>query len=123
MTLQAKLDVASAHGLSGAAVYIDIANAFAEVERCLIVEDLDSSMRLLEVLITSGIDADFAADIVKEVSDIGFWESHGASKHVQEQLKACLHKAVATYEGVKGCSIMHRGTGAGNPLADILFLE
>ena len=56
-----------------------------------------------------------------EVSDTSFWSSNGASRHLQDLIVATLSNWLASFEGTVGGCIMEQGTGAGNPLADVLF--
>ena len=60
--------------------------------------------------------------MVAEIADTSFWARNGASAHLEAQLGACLSNTFATFEGVAGRTRMARGTGAGNPLADLMFL-
>ena len=115
---QAAVDAAEAHGLSAISFYFDICCAFAEVRRCLVMQDFECQQRLVESLVGHGLDAQAAKIIVDEVADCGFWRKHGASEHLEAQLKACLSNSFTTLDGTPGGIKMLRGAGAGNPLAE-----
>ena len=68
-----------------------------------------------------GLEEQAAKLIVEEVAHCGFWREHGASEHLEAQLKACLSNSFTTIDGTAGENRMLRGTGAGNPLADLMF--
>ena len=59
------MDAAQARGLSSAAFFVDIASAFAEVQRCLVVEDFGSVVRLGGALVAQGIEEVLACEIAE----------------------------------------------------------
>ena len=85
------------------------------------MQDFECQQRLHKSLMEHGLDEQAAKMIVDEVADCGFWREHGASEHLEAQLQACLSNRSTTIDGTAGGIRMLRGTGAGNPLADLLF--
>ena len=83
---------------------------------------LASAACLRSALVQYGIPEGLADEIEDEVASATFRTEHGASEHLQAQLTACLANTFVTFDGVAGGTRMARGTGAGTPLADILFL-
>ena len=72
-------------------------------------------------LVEYGLDETMADEIIKDIADSGFWEKHGASPHLVEIMTECLRTHFRTSYGTPGGCLMKQGTGAGNPLADLLF--
>ena len=64
---------ADARNLSSISLYIDTRSAFAEVQRCLVVEDFNSKDVLHKALVAYGLGEDLVAGIIGEVADTGFW--------------------------------------------------
>ena len=112
---------ADARNMSSISLYIDIRSAFAEVQRCLVVEDFKSREVLRQALLVYGLGEDLVAGIVAEVADTGFWQQRGESEHLEAMLRATLENIFASLEGTPGGCRMPQGTGAGNPLADLMF--
>ena len=110
-----------AQKLSSVTLFIDISSAFAEVQRCLVSDDFRSREKLSEALRSYGLGGDIVQGIIDEVSNTGFWAENGAPLHLERMLQACLDNLYATFEGIPQGCVMHQGTGAGNPLADLLF--
>lgn len=123
MAYMAQLAAEGAGGaqlLTSVALYIDIASAFAEVHRCLVADDFKSRQTPKAALLRYQLVADMVDGIIAEVVDTGFECKHGATEHLERMLPACLENLFATFEGAAGGS-MPQGTGAGTPLADLLF--
>ena len=81
-----------------------------------------ASEKLLRAkLIEYGLEETMADEIIKDIADSGFWKRHGASPHLVEMMTECLRNTFSTFEGTPGGCLMNQGTGAGNPLADLLF--
>ena len=86
LSQQVAIHAAVAHGFAAAAFYIDIASAFSEFQRCLVVDDLDSEERLRATLLCFCIDEIQVDKVVREVADAGFWVANGAPDHLVAQL-------------------------------------
>ena len=80
-----------------------------------------SEALLRQKLIEYGLEPPIVDEIVGDIADSGFWERHGASPHLVEMMTECLRNAFSTFEGTAGGCRMVQGTGAGNPLADLMF--
>ena len=87
---------------------VDISSAFAEVERCLVVNDCASAERLKEALARYGVATALVDDMVAEIASTTFWAETGASAHLEAQLTACLANTFATFEGIAGGTRMAR---------------
>ena len=122
MAHTAAVAAADAAGLTSAAFYVDVASAFAEVERYLVVDDFASKEVLFKALTEYGLSEELAANVVAEVAVANMWSENGTSEHLEAMIAATLARAFATFEGTSGGACMRRGTGAGNPLADVVFL-
>ena len=70
----------------------------------------------------AGMPEPFARELVAELTSLAFWQEAGASEHLIALITEQLTCNVASYEGVDTATIMEYGTGAGNPIADILFV-
>ena len=110
-----------AQHLTSVTLYNGIASAFAEVQCCLVADDFNSRQTLRAALLQYGLVADMVDGIIAEVADTGFWRKHGAIEHLERMLAACLKNLFAIFEGTAGGCPMPQGTGAGNPVADLLF--
>ena len=62
-----------------------------------------------------------AEESVAELTSHNFWAEHGATPHLVAMIAESLNGSFATFEGVEGATPMQHSTGAGNPLADLLF--
>ena len=71
--------------------------------------------------VAAGMEQQLVADTVSELVSQQFWTEHGASPHLVAMIAESLNGSFATFEGVDGATPMQHGTGAGNPLADLLF--
>ena len=78
-------------------LYADIASAFAEVQRCLVVVDMASRSTLKAALVSYGLSPDLAEGIVGDVADTGFWKQNGASEHLVQMLEACLDNIFSSF--------------------------
>ena len=66
----ATVDSVLAKGLCAIASYVDIAFAFAEVQRCLVVDDPESADALLSAFVGVGMDPTLAREIVDDVASM-----------------------------------------------------
>ena len=76
---------------------------------------------LVAAAVAAGMEHQLAVDAVSELESQQFWADHGASPHLVAMVAESLNGSFATFEGVDGATPMVHGTGAGNPLADLLF--
>ena len=102
-------------------VYGAIASAFAEVQKTLIIPDVLSKDTLREAALHAGFTVDVVDEVLEMITTIDGWSQGGASHHLQALVQERLRLNTSSFEGVPGVCEMVRGTGAGNPIADILF--
>ena len=100
---------------------MDVAAAFAEVAKCLAIRGPCSKAGLLDAAILVGFRPDFAAEVVEYTTDSSIWKNAGASGRLEEYVQEWFRGQAASFEGVAGICRMKRGTGAGNPCADLMF--
>ena len=55
-----------------------------------------------------------------DLVDVGFWKTGGAADHAQKIVEERMRNMTSSFEGIPGVTNMARGTGAGNPLTDLL---
>ena len=119
--VQGSLDVMQAQGLCGICMFADVAAAFAEVRKGLVIPIAGSREEMIQAAIAAGLAPDFATEAVNAMSDMKFWQAHNASPHLVALITEALTGSIATFEGCGSGTFMKHGTGAGNPLADLLF--
>ena len=74
-----------------------------------------------EAALQAGMAVGMVDEIMVDLVDVGFWQAGGASGHAQSIVEERMRNMTSSFEGVPGVANMARGTGAGNPLADLLF--
>ena len=84
------VSAADVAGLTSAAFYVDVASAFAEVERCLVVDDFASIEILYDAMIRYGLSQELAGNVVAEVAVAKLWSDNGASEHLEAMIAATL---------------------------------
>ena len=72
-------------------------------------------------MLSTGIPAEFLEPILDQITDLGFWGAEADAAYIMNLAREGLDSS-SSFEGVAGATKMRRGTGAGNPIADILFL-
>ena len=83
-------------------------------------------MRLAENLFASqqsmlGFAGDLVEEVLEQITAVDGWSNGGASEHLQALVQERLRLNTSSFEGIPGVCEMMRGTGAGNPIADLLF--
>ena len=68
----AALEAVTCRGLSAASAYVDVAAVFSEVQRCLVIEDMESAQRLYDTLLRNGVLPSLATEIIMDVADTFF---------------------------------------------------
>lgn len=121
LALESGLEAICSKGVSATALCVDVAAAFAEVAKCLVIRAPYGKAGLLEAAILVGLTPDFAAEVVDEMTGSSIWKNAGASGRLEEYVQEGLRGQVASFEGVSGIFRMQRGTGAGNPCAGLMF--
>eukprot|EP00972_Heterocapsa_arctica_P057257 8448443-Heterocapsa_arctica.AAC.1 len=91
LTLSAFLDAASAAKRSAAILFVDLATAFASLERRLCVPADAGDERWLAALAAAGFSQDEVQRIHDEAASYAYWGRAGLSEHTL-QIAAALHR-------------------------------
>ena len=92
LAIESGMKAICAKGTSAAVIYADIVAAFAEANKCLISEDDVSKAELLAAAVGAGIDAGFATEVIKDMTDAGCWSAAGASPHLEALVRDNIPK-------------------------------
>ena len=115
------MDAVVSKGLTAICLFADVAAAFAEARRVLIIPVQGGEAELVDAAVAAGMERALAVETVAELVRQDFWPQCGASSHLAAMVSETLSGSFATFERVDGATQMHNGTGAGNPVADLLF--
>jgi hypothetical protein len=108
-------------GLSFAAIFVDLASAFASIIRRLGVGVDVTDIELVKRLKYAGFDTNQCVDIVGQLRRLRLWERAGTPENVCQILREILGNTFFTMEHLSGTVPYVAGTTAGTSMADIIF--
>jgi hypothetical protein len=119
--MKAYSDYAERMGLSFAAIFVDLASAFASIIRRPGVGTDVTDVELVRRLKSAGFDNNQCADIVGQLRQLRLWERAGTPENVCQVLREILGNTFFTMEHLSGTVPYVAGTTTETSMADIIF--
>ena len=106
-----------------AQLFLDAVSAFASLQRKIAIPGDNTSEELwMRHLVGSGLSYLEACDVMELACSALVWSNAGASEHAVCLMRNTHALTWFTVEGLKGATRFVKGTAAGTPLADLMFV-
>ena len=121
LALRSMMDAAEVQGETLGIVFADVVSAFPSLMRSLVLDTVGGAEALLQRLKALGFDAADIAAIKLDITSTPWMTGQVTAR--QAQMLGTLHSFTwATVDGTEGILRAHRGTAAGLPLNDAIFI-